>query len=104
MKSAPSVSNAKLFVVSAELEAEIADFPDDEKLLFLQDLGIEETALYKLIQASYRTLGLMSFLTSGEDETRAWTIRIGTKAFLSTCLPCRACRTMSWLSASKIFA
>ena len=46
----------------------------------LEDLGISESGLDKLIQASYRTLGLMSFLTGGADETRAWTIKIGTKA------------------------
>ena len=48
--------------------------------MFLEDLGVEEAGLDKLISASYRTLGLMSFLTAGEDETRAWTIKIGTKA------------------------
>ena len=48
--------------------------------MFLEDLGIEESGLDKLITASYRLLGLMSFLTAGEDETRAWTIKIGTKA------------------------
>ena len=48
--------------------------------MFLQDLGAESAGLDKLIQASYKTLGLMSYLTGGEDETRAWTIKIGTKA------------------------
>ena len=48
--------------------------------MFLQELGLEESGLDKLIKASYRLLGLMSFLTTGEDETRAWTIKIGTKA------------------------
>ena len=48
--------------------------------MFLEDLGLKESGLEKLIKASYHLLGLMSFLTSGEDETRAWTIKIGTKA------------------------
>ena len=72
--------NSEVFVISAEIEAEMAELEDDEKEEFLADLGITKSGLDKLIQASYRTLGLMSFLTSGEDETRAWTIKIGTKA------------------------
>ena len=48
--------------------------------MFLEDLGLKESGLEKLVKASYHLLGLMSFLTSGEDETRAWTIKIGTKA------------------------
>ena len=53
---------------------------EDEKKMFLEDLGLQESGLEKLVKASYHLLGLMSFLTSGEDETRAWTIKIGTKA------------------------
>ena len=71
---------SEVFVICAQIEAEMAELDDDEKQEFLEDLGITESGLDKLIQASYRTLGLMSFLTSGEDETRAWTIKIGTKA------------------------
>ena len=71
---------SEVFVICAQIEAEMAELDDDEKDEFLADLGISESGLDKLIQASYRTLGLMSFLTSGEDETRAWTIKIGTKA------------------------
>ena len=48
--------------------------------MFLEDQGLKESGLEKLVRASYRLLGLMSFLTAGEDETRAWTIKIGTKA------------------------
>ena len=73
-------NNSECFVICAEMEAEIAELNDDEKKAFLDDLGIKESGLDKLIKASYHTLGLMSFLTAGEDETRAWTIRIGTKA------------------------
>ena len=72
--------NSEVFVICAQIEAEMAELDDDEKDEFLADLGITTSGLDKLIQASYRTLGLMSFLTSGEDETRAWTIKIGTKA------------------------
>ena len=75
-----SHSGSEVFALCAKLEAEIAELDDEEKQIFLEDLGLEESGLDKLIRASYRTLGLMSFLTAGEDETRAWTIRIGTKA------------------------
>lgn len=71
---------SEVFVICAEIEAEISELEDDEKQAFLDDLGLKEAGLDKLIRASYRTLGLMSFLTAGEDETRAWTIKIGTKA------------------------
>lgn len=72
--------NSEVFVICAEIEAEISELDDDEKQEFLEDLGLTESGLDKLIEASYRTLGLMSFLTAGEDETRAWTITMGTKA------------------------
>lgn len=73
-------SGSEVFVISAEIESELSELDDDEKAEFLESLGLSESGLDRLIQASYRTLGLMSFLTSGEDETRAWTIKIGTKA------------------------
>jgi hypothetical protein len=73
-------SGSEVFVISAQIEAEISELDEDEKAEFLESLGLSESGLDKLIAASYRTLGLMSFLTSGEDETRAWTIKIGTKA------------------------
>lgn len=73
-------SGSEVFVISAEIEAELSELDDDEKAEFLESLGLSESGLDRLIQASYKTLGLMSFLTSGEDETRAWTIKIGTKA------------------------
>ena len=71
---------SEVFVICAQIEQEIAELDDDEKTMFLEDLGIAQSGLDKLIAASYRLLGLMSFLTSGEDETRAWTIKVGTKA------------------------
>lgn len=67
-------------VICAEIEAEMAELDDDEKTLFLQELGIEESGLDKLIKASYALLDLISFLTAGEPEVRAWTIKRGTKA------------------------
>ena len=75
-----SQTGSEVFVISAEIEAELSELDDDEKQEFLESLGIKESGLDRLIEASYRTLGLMSFLTAGEDECRAWTIPIGTKA------------------------
>ena len=69
-----------MFVVCAEIEAEISELDDDEKKMFLEDLGLEESGLEKLIKASYKLLGLISYLTAGEPEVRAWTITEGTKA------------------------
>ncbi len=71
---------AQVIPVCAELEAEIAQLPDEDKQAFLEDLGIAESGLDRLIGASYTLLGLISFLTGGEDECRAWTIKRGTKA------------------------
>ena len=65
---------------SAEIEAEISELDDDEKKMFLEDLGLKESGLEKLIKASYKLLGLISYLTAGEPEVRAWTITEGTKA------------------------
>jgi hypothetical protein len=73
-------NGSEVFVISAAIEQEIAELDDDEKAEYLEALGLEESGLDKLIAASYRLLGLISFLTSGEDETRAWTIKVGTKA------------------------
>ena len=72
--------NSEVFVICAQIEQEIAELDDDEKAMFLEDLGLSESGLEKLIKASYHLLGLISYLTSGEDETRAWTIKVGTKA------------------------
>ena len=72
--------NSEVFVICAGIEEEISELDDDERKMFLEDLGLTESGLEKLVRASYRLQGLMSFLTSGEDETRAWTIKIGTKA------------------------
>ncbi len=72
--------DSEVFVICAQIEEEIAELDDDEKSMFLEDLGLKESGLEKLIKASYHLLGLISFLTAGEDETRAWTIKVGTKA------------------------
>ena len=71
---------AQVIPVCAKLEAEIAELDGEERAIFLEDLGIHESGLDRLIKASYTLLGLISFLTSGEDECRAWTITRGTKA------------------------
>lgn len=71
---------AQVIPVCAKLEAEIAELDSEEKAMFLEELGIAESGLDRLIKASYALLGLISFLTSGEDECRAWTIVNGTKA------------------------
>ncbi len=71
---------SEVFVVCAQIEQEISELDDEEKKEFLEDLGIEESGLDKLIRASYSLLGLISYLTAGVQETRAWTIEKGTKA------------------------
>ncbi len=70
----------EVFVVCAQIEQEIAELEDDERKLFLEELGLAESGLEKLIKASYSLLGLISYLTAGEPEVRAWTITRGTKA------------------------
>ena len=71
---------SEVFVISAQIEAELAELDDDEREMFLEDLGISESSLDKLIRASYHLLGLISFLTAGPMESKAWTIKEGTKA------------------------
>ena len=71
---------SEVIVVCAKLEEELASLDPAEKAAFLSDLGVEESGLDKLVAASYELLGLISYLTAGEKETRAWTIERGTKA------------------------
>lgn len=71
---------SEIIVVCAKIEEEIAQFEDEEKKLFLEELGLKESGLDKLVRASYKLLGLISFLTAGQPEVRAWTIKRGTKA------------------------
>lgn len=80
VKKLAESENSEVFVICAQIEQEISELEEDEKTMFLEELGLSESGLEKLIRASYHILGLMSFLTAGEDETRAWTIKIGTKA------------------------
>ena len=75
-----AAEGAQVIPVCAKLEAEIAELPADEKQMFLDELGVAESGLDRLVKASYTLLGLISYLTSGEDECRAWTIKKGTKA------------------------
>ncbi len=71
---------SEVFVICAQIEQEIAELDEEEKKMFLEDLGLQESGLEKLIRASYSLLGLISYITSGEMETKAWTIVKGTKA------------------------
>ena len=71
---------SEVFVICAQIEQEIAELDDDEKAMFLEDLGLKESGLEKLIKASYSLLGLISYLTAGPIESKAWTITRGTKA------------------------
>ena len=73
-------TGSETLVICARTEEEISELPPDEAEIFLADLGLKESGLNRLVKASYKLLGLISFLTSGEDETRAWTIKEGTKA------------------------
>jgi ribosome-binding ATPase YchF (GTP1/OBG family) len=67
-------------VLSAKVEAELSELEDEDRAVFLEELGIGESGLDKLVKASYHLLDLISFLTAGKPEVRAWTIRRGTKA------------------------
>lgn len=80
VRSFAATEGSEVIVVCAQLEAEIAELEDDERAAFLEDLGIEESGLDKLVKSSYSLLELISYLTAGEPEVRAWTIRRGTKA------------------------
>lgn len=80
VRSIAAEENAQVTVICAEIESEVAELEDEEREMFLNELGIEESGLDKLIKASYSLLDLISFLTAGEPEVRAWTIKRGTKA------------------------
>ncbi|ADQ06839.1 GTP-binding protein YchF [Caldicellulosiruptor hydrothermalis 108] len=80
VKEIAAEEGSEVIVICAKIEEEIAALPDEEKKEFLKELGIEKSGLDNLIQAGYRLLGLISFLTAGEKEVRAWTIKKGTKA------------------------
>jgi hypothetical protein len=75
-----ATEGSEVVVVCAKIEAEMAELDDDEKKMFLEEMGIAESGLDKLVKSSYALLDLISFLTAGEPEVRAWTIKRGTKA------------------------
>ena len=73
--------NAEILVIAAKTEADIAEIEDyEDRQMFLEELGLEESGVVRLIQGAYRLLGLQTFFTAGADECRAWTIRKGDKA------------------------
>lgn len=80
LKAHAKEEGSEIIAVSAQIEAEIAELDGEDKLVFLEDLGITESGLDKLIKSGYSLLGLISFLTAGPKEVRAWTITKGTKA------------------------
>ena len=80
LKAHAENESSEIIAVSAQIEAELAELEGEEKMGFLSDLGIDESGLDKLIKSSYSLLGLISFLTAGPKEVRAWTIKKGTKA------------------------
>lgn len=80
VKQYAAEENAEVIVVSAKMESEVAEFPEEEAKEYLEMAGLEETGLDRLIKAGFKLLGLMTFLTAGEMESRAWTIKLNTKA------------------------
>lgn len=80
VKEYAAAEGSEVVVICAKIEAELSELSDEEKAMFLEDMGIDEPGLDKLIKSSYALLDLISFLTTGEDETRAWTIKRGTLA------------------------
>ena len=81
VKALADAEGSQLLPICAKLEADIAELDDpEEKAMFMEELGVAESGLDRLIKASYALLGLISFLTAGSDECRAWTIKRGTKA------------------------
>ena len=80
LKGYTDARGAKLLVISAKVEEELSALEPEEKQLFMEELGISDSGLSKLVRESYRLLGLISYLTAGPKEVRAWTITKGTKA------------------------
>jgi GTP-binding protein YchF len=80
VKEYAAAENAEVVVICAKLEAELVALDEEERREYLKDLGVTSSGVDKMIRSAYRLLGLMSFLTAGEKEVRAWTIPIGTKA------------------------
>ena len=81
VRQAVAAEKAQILVISAKIESEIAELEDpDERAMFLEEIGLKESGVVRLIQATYALLGLRTFFTAGADECRAWTIRVGDKA------------------------
>ena len=81
VRKAVADENAEILVISARTEAEIAELEDyDDRKVFLEEMGLEESGAVRLIQGAYHLLGLQTFFTAGADECRAWTIHAGDKA------------------------
>ena len=80
VKEYAAAEGSEVVVLCAKIEAELSELDDEERIMFLEDMGISEAGLDKLIKSSYALLDLISFITTGEDETRAWTIKRGTLA------------------------
>ena len=81
VKALADAEGSQCLPICAKLEADIAELDDpEEKAMFMEELGVSESGLDRLIKSSYALLGLISFLTAGSDECRAWTIKRGTKA------------------------
>ncbi len=80
VKEIADAEGSETFPICAEIEAEISELEEDEKQAFLEDIGLEQSGLDRLIKKSYSLLGLISYLTAGKPEVRAWTIKEGTKA------------------------
>ena len=80
VKAIADAEGSQVLPICAKMEQDIAELEGEEKLMFLEELGVEESGLDRLIKCSYALLGLISFLTYGKDECRAWTIKKGTKA------------------------
>ena len=80
VKALAAKEKAEVVTICAKIEAEISELEEDEKQMFLEELGLKESGLDRLIKASYSLLGLISYLTAGPKEVRAWTIRKGLKA------------------------
>lgn len=80
VEEAAKKENSAVLCISAKIEAELSEMDESEQKIFLEDLGLEESGLNRIIKESYELLGLMSYLTAGPKEVRAWTIKKGTKA------------------------
>src|SRR5690606_38805752 len=80
VKEFAAKENAEVVPISAKVESEIAELDGDDKAMFLEELGMQESGLDRLIRAAYKLLGLYTYFTAGVQEVRAWTIRKGTKA------------------------